>query len=133
MKRQTEPLTVAELIRRGGRPETQDEAREWQRRRRDYLRSGVGGATCTGLDCAGAGAYLSGSGYGESPNACPACAAVMATWDTRPVGGTGFRHVPRGGIPVAPPEWQDGSRGVSVPEPRAATETARPAGLRGHA
>jgi hypothetical protein len=105
-------------------PETPDEAREWQRRYRDYLRSGVGAATCTGLDCAGSGAYLSGSGYGDSPDACPPCAALMSTWSTRPVGGTGFRHVPRGGLPVAPVEWQVGFPGVAVPEQRSATSTA---------
>lgn len=109
-------------------PETAQEAREWQRRRNDYLRSGIGGATCTGLDCAGAGAYLSGPGYGDSPDACPACSALMATWDTRPVGGTGFRHVPRGGLLPASPVWQANASGVALPHQRAAA-TASAASL----
>ncbi len=93
-------------------PETAAEAAAWARRRADYLKSGVGGPNCLALDCASSGAYLSGAGYGHSPDACTVCALVMASWPTRPVGGTGFRHVPRGGLRLAS-DWQAGEPGVS--------------------
>ncbi len=110
-------------MKRAQCPETAHEAAEWSRRRGDYLKSGVGGPNCAGIDCASAGAYLSGTGYGESPDACSWCAALMASWPTRPVARTGFKRVPRGGLTNAS-GWLGSSEAPGLSPAPAASPTA---------
>jgi hypothetical protein len=101
------------------KPETVTQLAAWQRRMRAFLAAGVGGPDCeTGTDHVQA-AYATGEQYGPPNPPCSACGALMASWETRPVGDTGYHRLP-GRDPEAPARRPQANPGVSVPEQRVA-------------
>jgi hypothetical protein len=113
-------------VKRGIPAETIAGARSWQSRAQTAFTLGIGAADCLTQRCHVQLAFATGQQYGEPHSPCDPCGALMASWDTRPVGNTGYFRLPALHLSTDL-KWPQAVPGARTPADAAALQIAVPA------